>query len=410
MDNKMETGGTDLSPLRVTFRTTEEFAAEYDQNLANGGLFIPTEVERPLRGQVDFILALGFSGEVLRGRGEVIYTVGTEQAAARREQPGLGLQLLAFERERADEARRAIRDSSNSAALEPPDHRRAVRFATRLQVRFKSRHQFERGVTRDISMGGMFLYTHEPYPPGTALQVVLVRPVDGKELVLEAEVARTPVVAGDDALPIGMGIRFLPMDPARRGEIDRFVRFVDLRERARTAPELRGQLRDAGIESVIHLLCHAVPEGELILRHAGESGRIVFKAANVVRAELPDRGVSGEKAFYRMMTWEDGEFEFRPRPVEDDGWRRPGNQLVCRGIAARREVSGWSERIPSNRHIAAGPALRFGGTLPEAALPLGAILAQRPTVGAVLDRLHGTDIEGYRLLDNLRMQGIVQFE
>jgi uncharacterized protein (TIGR02266 family) len=410
MDITMDATGPDLSPLQVTFRTPEEFAAEYDQNLANGGLFIPTAVERPLRSQVSFVLVLGFSGQLLRGRGEVIYAVGAEQAAARGEQTGLGVQLLAFEPARAAEARREIQSSSNAAALEPPDHRRAVRFATRLQVRFKSRHQFERGVTRDISMGGMFLCTHEPYPAGSALQVVLVRPVDGKELVLEGEVARTPVVAGDDGLPIGMGIRFLPMDPARRGDVDRFVRFVDLRERVRTAPELRGQLRDAGIESVIHLLCHAVPEGELILRQGGESGRIAFKRANVVRAELPERGVSGEKAFYRMMTWEEGEFEFRPRAVEDDGWRRPGNQLVCRGIAARREVSGWSARIPSNRHIAAGPALRYGGSLPPGAQPLRALLAERPTVEAVLDRLAGPDVDGYRLLDNLRMQGMVQFE
>ena len=140
----METGGTDLSPLRVTFRTTEEFAAEYDQNLANGGLFIPTEVERPLRGQVDFILALGFSGQLLRGRGEVIYTVGAEQAAARREQPGLGLQLLAFERERADEARRAIRDSSNAAALEP--YMRAFVIGVNLHYRRHVHHRICPGI------------------------------------------------------------------------------------------------------------------------------------------------------------------------------------------------------------------------------------------------------------------------
>jgi len=410
MGNDMDAIGGDDTTLLRTFRSSEEFAREYDQNLANGGLFIPTSAELPLRGQVPFILDLAFSGRRLRGLGEVIYTVDAAQADQRGERAGLGLQLLAFEQERAAEARRQIHESSNADALEPPDHRRAVRIATRLQVRFKSRHQFERGVTRDISMGGMFLCTHEPYPAGTALEVVLIRPVDGKELVLEAEVARTPLVAQDDGLPIGMGIQFLPMNPARRGEIDRFVRFVDLRERARTAPELHGQLRDAGIESVIHLLCHAVPEGELILRLGEESGRIAFKGSNVVRAELPERGVTGEKAFYRMMTWENGEFEFRSRRVEDDGWRRPGNQLVCRGIAARREVSGWSARIPSNRHVAAGPALRGGAILPAAARAIGALLAQHPTVGTVLDRLDGTDVEGYRLLDILRRQGMVQFE
>ena len=36
MDITMDATGPDLSPLQVTFRTPEEFAAEYDQNLANG--------------------------------------------------------------------------------------------------------------------------------------------------------------------------------------------------------------------------------------------------------------------------------------------------------------------------------------------------------------------------------------
>jgi uncharacterized protein (TIGR02266 family) len=394
-------------PFRVTFRSPEEFAREFDDNLRNMGLFVPTYESRAVRDVVAFVVVVPGTGEEIAGTGEVIYQIEVADARERGRRPGRGLQVLQFDMAAAARARQAIRETQAEAILRPPEQRVAVRIPARLRVRYRTRAEFQEGLTRDISLGGVFLRTEEPYPVGTAIQVTFVRPLDGREMVVQGEVARTPLVTAENGPVIGMGVRFLELTPQKRLDLDRFVRYVDLRRRAQTAQELRGRVQDTGVESVIHVCCEADRDGELILRRGGEAGRIEFKGSRIVRAELPDRGVRGERAFFRMMTWDAGEFEYRPRAVEPAGdLDREGRGMVREGLRVRTEVGEWARSLPADRRLRPGPALDRAQP-PAAAKPVLDLLPQRPTVAEILDRVGRNDLEAYRILGHLRQRGLV---
>ena len=69
--------------------------------------------------------------------------------------------------------------------LQSPAKSRATRIPARLRVRYRTREEFEEGLTRDISLGGLYLRTEEPYHIGTNLQITVVRPLDGREMIVE---------------------------------------------------------------------------------------------------------------------------------------------------------------------------------------------------------------------------------
>lgn len=60
--------------------------------------------------------------------------------------------------------------------------------------------------TRDVGVGGAFIVTGDPHPPGTPLELSLRLPTSTEPIHVRAEVRwRT---AGDADQPAGMGVRF----------------------------------------------------------------------------------------------------------------------------------------------------------------------------------------------------------
>jgi uncharacterized protein (TIGR02266 family) len=86
--------------------------------------------------------------------------------------------------------------------------------------------------TRDVSLDGCFLLTHERFGAGDRLQLVFQIPVPGgREVRVAAEVMRVEPVAPGEAGTAGIAVRFVALAPADRVELGRF-----LRERGRGAP------------------------------------------------------------------------------------------------------------------------------------------------------------------------------
>ena len=70
------------------------------------------------------------------------------------------------------------------------------------------------GIARNISEGGMFIETHEPYPLGSRMQVTFSFPDANAEIAAVAEVMHLVFINKSDIEEIpkvmaGMGIRFL---------------------------------------------------------------------------------------------------------------------------------------------------------------------------------------------------------
>jgi Tfp pilus assembly protein PilZ len=400
------------SPWRVTFHDSQTFAEEFDRNLVKGGLFVPTDMLLRVRAVVDFLLVVPFSQEEIAGRGEVIYVIDQKEAARRGCRAGVGLQLVEFDMDTAKEARRVIAEVLTQSALRSPEQRAFARIPARLKVHYQSGVWDETAVTRDISKSGLFLCTPRALSHGSTLQLALIRSARGQDLVLESEVVRTDMSAPPEPRPEGVGLVFREQNVERRRRTERFVTCLDLRRRSLTAPELRGQLDEAGVENVIRIFGKSGRDGELVLRNGPSAGKIAFQGGRVVRAELPSSELFGPRAFFQMMTWEGGDFEYHARRVHPaPGLNHSPEDLLRDGRGLKAQTVEWRRRMPGNRRLMPGP--RFDPSalcVPVEALPLVEVLHSRPCISEVLSRLGSSDLEAYRLIETLCSRGLVRLD
>jgi Tfp pilus assembly protein PilZ len=80
--------------LRIAFEAEEEFCREYQSNIANGGIFIATNVDFDVREAVRVEISLGWCGERIMLSAEVVHVVSSELAGAGGT-PGIALQFSA---------------------------------------------------------------------------------------------------------------------------------------------------------------------------------------------------------------------------------------------------------------------------------------------------------------------------
>lgn len=398
------------APWRVTFHGSRTFAEEFDRNLVKGGLFVPTDILLHVRAVVDFLLVVPFTEEEIAGKGEVIYVIGPREAARRKTRPGVGLHLLEFDMNRAKEARCVIGEILTQAALQPPERRNALRVPARLKVQFKDASRSDVALTRDISKSGLFLVTPRPFSRGATLEVNLIRSAAGPDLILESEVVRAVMTKLPEPHTEGIGLIFREMSQERRKRTDRFVACLGLRRRSLSAPESRGRLDEAGVENVIRIFARSGHDGELVLRHGRNAGKISFQNGRVVRAELPGPDLFGPRAFFQMMTWESGDFEYRAcRVTPAPGINHSPEDLLRDGRGLKAQTAEWRQRMPGDRRLMPGPRYDPSALcVPVEALPLVNMLASKPCISEVLEQLGFSDLETYRLIENLRSRGLVR--
>ncbi|MFO7870278.1 MAG: DUF4388 domain-containing protein [Kiritimatiellia bacterium] len=118
----------------------------------------------------------------------------------------------------------------------------------------------------------------------------------------ETERAAACLRAGaDDVMnsPVNLEILFLKMQ-RRMGVV----------EKEPSREGVSGSLRDMGFTDMIQILCAGNKSMKVVLKKDGTEGTVFIKDGSVIHAELD--GVSGEKAFYALMRWHEGEFITSP--------------------------------------------------------------------------------------------------
>jgi len=79
--------------------------------------------------------------------------------------------------------------------------------------------------TRDLSIDGCFLHTHEPLALGAVLSLAFQLPAPGaRDVKVEGEVVRLQPPTAHRAGTAGLAVRFTTITAADRGEIGRFLR------------------------------------------------------------------------------------------------------------------------------------------------------------------------------------------
>ncbi len=396
--------------LRVRFEDALVFREEYERNLSNGGLFVPTEDTFDLRELVEVELVLAFCGKVLRLPGEVVDWRPPELASAGAE-PGIAVQILEGARElRARLQPFASLAPERPAPKAPPgpaDRRDARRAPARVPARVATGDESAGARTRDLSTSGALIALEgEPLPTGDEVRVTLVHPTRGQTLEVPATVVRH--VEGEEGVT-SVAVRFAP-DASERMEVERFVEEVQAAEHARKLGGIAGSIAELGVPNLLQMFATGAQQGTLFLASGGRDGTVVFERGMLVAVRLG--AVSGLKALVRLLAWREGTFEYRgSADVQGDG--EPPLPLDAALLEAVRQVdelarSPLAAVPPRTAFRVRGKALeRSADDLDKNEQAVLDLAAAGAPLGRICDVIPVSDVEIHVALASLVERGVL---
>lgn len=398
---------------RVDFATAELFQQEHTANLANGGVFLPSSERFTLRERVTVELVLQFCNKKIAIEGEVVHIVPPEMARAGAE-PGAAVQFLGSTAEVSRRLQPLVAASGMIPRPRPkdPGRRAAPRVAARVPARLDGRDSGIEGTTRNLSQTGVLISVPGGgVSQGQRVRVTMEHPTTGEAMEVEGTVVREVKTSGDVA---AVGIEFDPPE-THRPEVSRFVEQVQNIEHTRRLGGFHGPIEDLGPQSLVQMFGGTAPAGTLVLRKGEDEGVIGFENRLLRYARLGT--ATGMKALVRMLSWQDGTFEFFARLEPADEMEAP-LPLEAAIFEAVREIDEANRvdlsRLPSGAKVlvapdAAAPQL---GQDPLSKVEEAVIDLARAgfTVQRIVDVIPEADPQILRALESLADRGIVSFD
>ncbi len=172
---------------------------------------------------------------------------------------------------------------------------------------------------------------------------------------------------------------------------------------------VEGQLSQLPLADLLQLFHVSQKSGSVDLRRGGQSGRILLRAGEIVHAEIG--AIAGEKALFRLLAWDRGEFKFEPgAAAEEPTLDKPTRALLQEGQRQNRELALRADSLPpldSSVHL----KIRRS-SLPVVIHPLTQevllVLEAHSRVGDVIDRCSFPDYQVLRTLHTLVERGMVE--
>ena len=296
--------------LRVEFRTQESFRAEYAQNIAKGGLFVPTSRPIPLRTRVEVELLLAWDDQSIVLPGEVVHCIPPEMAQTGA-QPGIAIQFLLD----GDDLRGKLELLSGPVATHVDERimgtgrRVAPRLRAHMPASVQLRDDWVSAHTRNISRSGALIQLPgEPPSMGSRLKLRIALPGASDAMEMPAQVARMVRTRGVSCV----GVHF-QVPEARQDDVADFVERVRSIEHTRRLGGINGPIATLGIRSVLTMFGSSAPEGMLTLSRGDEEGYILIDHGQL-RAQV---GLdSGRTALEELLAWQEGVFSFEGRVDE----------------------------------------------------------------------------------------------
>jgi len=103
------------------------------------------------------------------------------------------------------------------------EHRSSPRAPTKIEVMFREYGAFVKVYMLNVSKGGIFVKTEDPFPLDSPIHLRLILPSETTPLEIEGRVVWINPKGRKNAFPKGMGIQFVKMDDTARGKLDEFV-------------------------------------------------------------------------------------------------------------------------------------------------------------------------------------------
>jgi uncharacterized protein (TIGR02266 family) len=97
------------------------------------------------------------------------------------------------------------------------------RFGVELDVSVSSEHNFYAGFVENMSVGGLFIATHQLKPIGESVEFSMTLPGSDEPIRGTGEVRWQRLYSETSNVPPGMGIRFHQLDSASLARIEEFL-------------------------------------------------------------------------------------------------------------------------------------------------------------------------------------------
>lgn len=290
--------------LRVEFRTKASFRQEYAQNIAKGGIFVPSRHGIELREHVELELVLAFADQSIVLPCEVVHCIPPEMASSGA-QPGVALQFLM----EGEELRAKLQAWSGPVATDVDERvqetgrRVAPRFRAHVPARLEVDGARIDAWTRNISRSGALIaLPGEPPPVGHRLKVQIRLPGGRDQMKVAGQVTRHLVTPALGCI----GVQF-QVPEARFADVEVFVDRVRAVEHSRRLGGINGPIADLGIRSVLGMFAGSTPQGMLTLSQGDHEGYILMENG-LLRAQLGL--LKGREALEALLDWRDGSFAF----------------------------------------------------------------------------------------------------
>lgn len=389
--------------LGIRFEDRDKFAREYSRNLANGGMFIPTDEQFDLREVVEIDLHLVFCERTVTLQAEIVTHVGAELQEAGG-QPGVAVQFLVP----AGELRSLLGDIAGIAPPGPlpvpwPERDGPARIAERVRASLvafvESRDGNNRGFSRDLSKTGVLIATDShPATVGESVSVTLVHPGNGTKLEVNARVARHLTSNGRVA---AMGLQF-QIAPEEQEEIEGTLEELRAAAHAQQLAGIRGSIATLGLANLLQMFASSTDAGTLLVCSDDEEGRIIFESG--VLRNVAVGPVVGMKALTRILSWETGEFWLIPwvAPDEPQPEEIPIYSAVLEGVTNVDELKRLDLSVfPLDSRLVRVNEIEADAELDKVAAQVLELAFLRATVGSVLEAISELDVVIYQAMADL---------
>ena len=217
--------------LRISFDSQEEFRREYESNLFNGGVFIPSDEAFALRESVRVEVQLSYAHRAIGLEAEVVHIV-TPELAQVGGAPGVAVHFKGNVGEVRATLERLAGESLDAPAPPPaPRPEASDRTAERTPVRVAARIQDGDDVldvrTRNLSKTGVLVGVQDrAVAVGETIELTLRNPTTEEEMAVPGRVMREVETEGEVS---ALGIQFSP-DESEREEVEQFISEVQRAE------------------------------------------------------------------------------------------------------------------------------------------------------------------------------------
>ncbi|MCX7887782.1 MAG: DUF4388 domain-containing protein [Verrucomicrobiae bacterium] len=165
----------------------------------------------------------------------------------------------------------------------------------------------------------------------------------------------------------------------------------------------RGSLKEIALLDVLQLLSSTRKSGVLIVKSGTEAGEIFLHDGRIYYARMRDgRGADPRKVLYRLLRWTSGSFELEKSDLRQfaNPITEPTDVLLLEGARQLDELARLGDQVPP-LDATVRLATPLPGRLSDLAkeeLDFLQLVVENGTVGGVLDRFPGSDVDGYSFL------------